>query len=401
LFFLAEARVALHKDKKLDGIVKLISLLNSKDVNVCRNAAYVLSAAAQYGISTYPLHLSWLILKKYLPEPNAISACQNGAIEALITLGKDQLRNSTRFASDALDRLLNYRMCKSLVFWHGKILNRYNHLELSAKYWLKNNLSHDNITRNGFYDIGSAGISLTRVKSLEPLQNLKEAPIDNKREIILIDSDSDPKFMAMQVAASTNLEKLTPPQQIKQIASVVASAMGGSIEPNRLSEFGYKFKITELKMKMGSNVIPVGQITRGTFYHRALLFKAICDKIGLGPCTLVRGEYNRAWNVMDLRKQKITAPVDDKVVAPPAPLTVVQNGRVPSSGGKITKPESATLSAASAMAPVNALTPVHSNVAFVDLDSLPEEPQVVDLMFEPGRLYTDNTPEAAWYQHSG
>ncbi|KAJ1555494.1 hypothetical protein HK405_001413, partial [Cladochytrium tenue] len=45
----------------------------------------------------------------------------------------------------------------------------------------------------------------------------------------------------------------------------------------------------------------LGAVDRGHFYHRALLFKAVCDAVGLAPCALRRAEYGRAWNVVDAR----------------------------------------------------------------------------------------------------
>ncbi|KAI8854782.1 hypothetical protein BC829DRAFT_412880 [Chytridium lagenaria] len=145
-------------------------------------------------------------------------------------LAKDPLKCATKFAMDALDKLLNYN--------------------LSAKYWLKNELNFDNIIRDGFYDYGSAGFG---------------------------------------------------PKSSKFNTSPTLSAItwAGVVNPAAVGEFSHKFKITELKLRAGTNVLPLGLITTGTFYHRALLFKVICDKVGLGPCSIVRGEYKRAWNVID------------------------------------------------------------------------------------------------------
>lgn len=49
--------------------------------------------------------------------------------------------------------------------------------------------------------------------------------------------------------------------------------MGGTIEKANLPGFGYELHINQLKYELKSNIIPLGSISMGTFYHRALLFK--------------------------------------------------------------------------------------------------------------------------------
>ena len=40
-----------------------------------------------------------------------------------------------------------------------------------------------------------------------------------------------------------------------------------------LSTFSYELPIGQLKVELNSNIIPIGKIQTGIFYHRALLFK--------------------------------------------------------------------------------------------------------------------------------
>ncbi|KAJ3196100.1 Armadillo repeat-containing protein 3, partial [Entophlyctis luteolus] len=173
-----------------------------------------------------------------------------------------------------------------------------------------------------------------------------------------------------------NLTNLTPRQQIRQIALIVSNLMGGAVEAAALSEFAFKFKITELKMKEETNVLPIGLITSGTFYHRALLFKAICDRIGLSPCQLVRGDYNRAWNIVDIRKQTLTM---DRVLHASRRLSPSRNMPV---GGL-----------------VSVGTDQYSTPAPIPEPSeFPEEATIVDLMFDPGNLLTVSSAKAAAYK---
>ncbi|XP_074549602.1 armadillo repeat-containing protein 3 isoform X2 [Halichoeres trimaculatus] len=84
-------------------------------------------------------------------------------------------------------------------------------------------------------------------------------------------------------------------EQYAALARLVSSAMGGAVKMEKLHEFPWVLHISKLKFKFQSNVVPLGFIRKGIYCHRALLFKCLADCIGLS-CTLVRGEYNRAWN---------------------------------------------------------------------------------------------------------
>ena len=57
---------------------------------------------------------------------------------------------------------------------------------------------------------------------------------------------------------------------------------------SELIEFGYEMAIVELKRSQNSNIVPLGQIKKGLYRERALLFKIICDQVGI-PVTL--GEF--------------------------------------------------------------------------------------------------------------
>lgn len=53
----------------------------------------------------------------------------------------------------------------------------------------------------------------------------------------------------------------------------MADKMGGKIAKEKLADFSWELHISELKFQLKSNVIPIGYIKKGIFYHRALLFK--------------------------------------------------------------------------------------------------------------------------------
>ena len=53
---------------------------------------------------------------------------------------------------------------------------------------------------------------------------------------------------------------------------------------------------------------------RSPYHHRALLFKVLADQVQL-PSALIRGEYNRAYNVVYVPVGTAGAGADDELVA--------------------------------------------------------------------------------------
>ncbi|XP_012586725.1 PREDICTED: armadillo repeat-containing protein 3-like isoform X2 [Condylura cristata] len=130
----------------------------------------------------------------------------------------------------------------------------------------------------------------------------------------------DPDFCAYVHEVTKSILPITNiKEQIETLAKYVAEKMGGAISKEKLNEFGWELHISELKFQLKSNVIPIGLIKKGIFYHRALLFKALADKIGVG-CSLVRGEYGRAWNEVKLMNESCkgviggTPPLEEYIV---------------------------------------------------------------------------------------
>ena len=55
--------------------------------------------------------------------------------------------------------------------------------------------------------------------------------------------------------------------------------MGGACEKGWLQSFNYELHISDLKHEFNSNLVPIGRVKAGIFYHRALLFKVRKDTI--------------------------------------------------------------------------------------------------------------------------
>ncbi|KAF6371406.1 armadillo repeat containing 3 [Rhinolophus ferrumequinum] len=116
---------------------------------------------------------------------------------------------------------------------------------------------------------------------------------------------SDPDFCVYVCEVTKSILPISNiKEQIEALAEYVAEKMGGAIPKEKLQDFSWELHISELKFQLKSNVVPIGQIKKGIFYHRALLFKALADKIGIG-CSLVRGEYGRAWNEVKLMNESL------------------------------------------------------------------------------------------------
>lgn len=54
--------------------------------------------------------------------------------------------------------------------------------------------------------------------------------------------------------------------------------MGGSVPREEVANMGYELLINEKKFELKSNIIPIGKIRLGTYYHRALLYKVKFNK---------------------------------------------------------------------------------------------------------------------------
>ncbi|VCW79236.1 unnamed protein product [Gulo gulo] len=114
---------------------------------------------------------------------------------------------------------------------------------------------------------------------------------------------TDPDFCVYVYEVTKSIFPITDiKEQIEALAKYVAEKMGGKVSKEKLHDFSWELHISELKFQLKSNVVPIGLIKQGIFYHRALLFKALADKIGIG-CSLVRGEYGRAWNEVKLMNE--------------------------------------------------------------------------------------------------
>ncbi len=93
-------------------------------------------------------------------------------------------------------------------------------------------------------------------------------------------------------------------EQAINLARFVSDKLGGIVSRDEINNLGYELLINETKYDLRSNIVPLGKIRLGTYYHRALLFKVLADKLYL-RVTLERGDYNRAWNTIALKDERV------------------------------------------------------------------------------------------------
>lgn len=78
------------------------------------------------------------------------------------------------------------------------------------------------------------------------------------------------------------------------LARFVARQMSGLNPSNRCVGHQLEIHLKEIRERLETSVIPLGQLRVGSYLERALLFKVIADRICL-PAALVRGEYGISW----------------------------------------------------------------------------------------------------------
>ncbi|XP_043210261.1 armadillo repeat-containing protein 3-like [Amphibalanus amphitrite] len=96
-------------------------------------------------------------------------------------------------------------------------------------------------------------------------------------------------------------------QQAAELAQFVADRMGGTVSRDQLPTWSAERQLSELRRQRASNVLPVGEVSRGGLRCRALLFKFLADQINV-PCTLTRGSFGKYWNSVFVTDRSRGAP---------------------------------------------------------------------------------------------
>ncbi|XP_060717598.1 armadillo repeat-containing protein 3 [Tachysurus vachellii] len=316
----AEGRAEL---RSVGALPQLVNLLTSKDPDIRRNACWAVTVCAN-------------------DEPTATEMCRLGALEILQEINSS-LSRKNKFSEAALQRLLdsNLSLKYSLT---GCLLST----DITTDGFYDPGQTKDGQRVPDLEDIAKQVINQRRaviaVNGNPPDETItdsqekgqQQSPTESQISTVMssqgsIKTTSKSKAKGAQEDEIQSLDIECKPQEeavvekpwtlpydaqlnnlIKEtfrsvmplhdevemytaLAKLVCDAMGGPIDIEQQYDFLWELHLSELKVEMQSNIIPIGKIKKGTYYHRALLFKVLSDRIGLS-CSLVRGDYNRAWN---------------------------------------------------------------------------------------------------------
>ncbi|XP_020349863.1 armadillo repeat-containing protein 3 [Oncorhynchus kisutch] len=318
----AEGRADL---RNAGGLVPLVQLLRSNHKEVRRNACWAISVCAN-------------------DEPTAVEMCKLGALDLLQEINSSANRRN-KFSEIALQRLLDsnlslkYSLTNTLAPTDITVDGFYDpgQARSGQRVLTLEDLSKQPVNqRRPVIAINAKPLDTVSVDQSEERQ--QDSPTETRTASVLSSKgstrtpskgkskgrkedeklrDEDESKPQQEVAMVTEKPWMLPydaafhalvteatktilplhveSEQYSALARLVSEVMGGAVEVDRQHDFLWELHLSELRYELQSNIIPIGQIRKGTYYHRALLYKVLADRIGVS-CSLVRGEYNRVWN---------------------------------------------------------------------------------------------------------
>ncbi|XP_050378628.1 probable serine/threonine-protein kinase SIS8 [Argentina anserina] len=183
---------------------------------------------------------------------------------------------------------------------------------IAYRYWNYNALSYDDKIMDGFYDLYGILTESTsdRMPSLVDLQGTALSDSVNW-EAVLVNRAVDANLlklenMALEMAVKSRSDPLVSVNRylVRKLALLVANFMGGPVANPYNMLRAWQSLSQSLKATIGSMVLPLGSLTIGLARHRALLFKALSDSVGI-PCRLVKGQQYTGSNDVAMNFVKI------------------------------------------------------------------------------------------------
>jgi hypothetical protein len=169
---------------------------------------------------------------------------------------------------------------------------------MAYRYWNYNCLGYDDKIVDGFYDLCGV-MNESSLKRIPPLVDLQGTLVSDgvTWDAVLVNSSKDSNLlrleqMALDIAAkskSASSSGFVNSELVRQLAVLVADYMGGPVlDPDSTLRAWWSLSYS-LKATLRSMVLPLGSLTIGLARHRALLFKVLCDSVGV-PCRIVKGQ---------------------------------------------------------------------------------------------------------------
>ncbi|XP_074705019.1 armadillo repeat-containing protein 3 [Strix aluco] len=317
---------AITELRNAGGLGPLVELLHSKNEEVRRNACWAVMVCASDELTA--VELCRLGALDILEEINLSTGCKNNFSEAALEKLLDnnlpqkysqmgylsssniitdgfydcgQIKPGVKFLSLEELSMQELTDCRAIIFINAKPQEDLTVEKEAQDSSYEQTILSPSISRKSNREKARKGKGKKEEEKSKEVTQITpkvqdEINLENSRwlpppDFILLDYIND--------ASKTILPLMTTREQVMALAQFVADKMGGPIERDKLHEFSWELHISEIEFELKCNVVPIGKVKKGTFCHRALLFKVIADRIGIG-CTLVRGKYNRAWNEVKL-----------------------------------------------------------------------------------------------------
>ncbi|CAH2067110.1 unnamed protein product [Thlaspi arvense] len=161
-----------------------------------------------------------------------------------------------------------------------------------------NCLGYDDKILDGFYDLYGV-LSASSSERIPPLLDLQGTPVSDgvTWEAVLVNRSGDYNLLrleqrALDIAArsrSVSSSGFVNSELVRKLAVLVGDYMGGPVvDPDSMLR-AWRSLSYSLKATLGSMVLPLGSLTIGLARHRSLLFKVLCDSVGV-PCRIVKGQ---------------------------------------------------------------------------------------------------------------
>ncbi|CAA7043158.1 unnamed protein product [Microthlaspi erraticum] len=169
---------------------------------------------------------------------------------------------------------------------------------IAYRYWNYNCLGYDDKILDGFYDLYGV-LNGSSSERIPPLLDLQGTPVSEgvAWEAVLVNRSGDANLLRLEQTAleieakskTVSCSGFVNSELVKKLAVLVGDYMGGRVvDPDSMLR-AWRSLSYSLKATLGSMVLPLGSLTIGLARHRALLFKVLCDSVGV-PCRIVKGQ---------------------------------------------------------------------------------------------------------------
>ncbi|KAL3843986.1 hypothetical protein ACJIZ3_001389 [Penstemon smallii] len=164
---------------------------------------------------------------------------------------------------------------------------------LSRRYWNYGVLDFEERVVEGFYDVYSLSADPEVRGSMPSLTDLEGNNGVSDYEVVIVNRKIDPALEElMQIAHCIALDcpNTKTALLIQRLAELVTNHLGGPVRDANLILAKWMERSMELRRSLHTPVLPIGSLRIGLSRHRALLFKALADSVGI-HCRLVKGNH--------------------------------------------------------------------------------------------------------------